>query len=249
MDWLNLHTSVLHSEEFVGAEPVDRATWLCLLRHCAGQENGGVIRAARAWGDRRWQQVCSVTLREVGRETSLWTWVADDLHVSFYPLDKEEEVRGKRSAGRIGGLARTQAKTQAAQANGAKHQPKQEPKQEPKQNPSGNPTEGKGRERKGSGREADPPPPIPFNGETTRIDTVALLAEFGLGASPKQAAEWRGGLNQIARCRSLPEARAFLRWALSVCRAQSVEVSYWRHVKVLAEEWHRFKRAEIWETA
>jgi hypothetical protein len=101
MEWLNLHTSSLDSEAFVGADPVDRATWLCLLRYCAGQENGGRIDHCEGWSDRKWQQTVRVTLKEVLRECGLWKWSEGGLQVTFYPTRKEEEVKRKR----LGGLA------------------------------------------------------------------------------------------------------------------------------------------------
>lgn len=100
MEWLNLHVSVLDCPEFLGAEPVDRATWLCLLRYCAGQENGGRIVNAASWGDRRWQQLCRVTAKEVRRTCDLWAWDGADLLVVRYPSDKEAEVRAKRQGGK-----------------------------------------------------------------------------------------------------------------------------------------------------
>jgi hypothetical protein len=100
MEYLNLHVSVLDRPELVGAEPIDRATWLYLLRYCAGQENGGRILGCASWGDRRWQQIARVTLREVKRRTELWRWEGEDLVVHFYPSEQEAAVRAKRQAGR-----------------------------------------------------------------------------------------------------------------------------------------------------
>ena len=51
MNWINIQTTILDSEEFVGSDPVARATWLCLFRYCAGQENGGVPDELHAWVD------------------------------------------------------------------------------------------------------------------------------------------------------------------------------------------------------
>lgn len=96
MEWLNLHSSVLDSEQFIGAEPLDRATWLCLLRYCAGQENGGVIRDCEQWGDRKWQQLARVLLSEVERESTLWEWDGPDLRVWFYPVEAETKVKRLR---------------------------------------------------------------------------------------------------------------------------------------------------------
>jgi hypothetical protein len=103
MDWLNIHTSVLDSPEFIRCDPTRRATWLMLLRFCAGQENGGRIAGAASWGDTTWQQMARVRLREVRAESSMWTWDGDDLVVSFYPVDKESEVRAKRDMARTNG--------------------------------------------------------------------------------------------------------------------------------------------------
>lgn len=111
MEWLNLHTSTLDSPQFVGAEPAERATWLCLLRYCVGQENGGRIALCRGWNDRRWQQLCRVMKREVIGPSDLWEWDGDDLVVWAYPVNKEEEVKRNRSNGAKGGRPAGSAKT------------------------------------------------------------------------------------------------------------------------------------------
>lgn len=106
MEYINIHRSVLDGAEFVGAEPLDRATWLMLLSYCCGQENGGVIEACRTWADRRWQQLAKVTAVEVQRVSDLWKWAGDDLVVNFYPEQAEKETRAKRRGGIIGNKRR-----------------------------------------------------------------------------------------------------------------------------------------------
>lgn len=150
MNWLNIETTTLDSEEFVGSEPTVRATWLCLLRYCVGQENGGRILNCKAWADRKWQQLARVTQAEVSVESTLWKWDGDTLEVWAYPVDKEGEVKAKREAGRLGGQSRSEAKLKAVRANGAKHN-QSTSKAEPKQNLSGDQTERKGKERKEKG--------------------------------------------------------------------------------------------------
>jgi hypothetical protein len=150
MNWLNIETTTLDSEEFVGSEPTARATWLCLLRYCVGQENGGRIADCKGWADRKWQQLARVTQAEVSIESALWKWDGDTLEIWAYPVDKESEVKAKREAGRLGGLSRSEAKLKAVRANGAKHN-QSTSKPEPKQNQSGDQTERKGKERKGIG--------------------------------------------------------------------------------------------------
>jgi len=108
MEWFNIHTSTLDSEEFLCSEPVDQATWLKLQRYCIGQENGGVIRGAKSWSDRQWQHLVRATLKEVLRECKLWEWVGDDVKVKFYPSEKELEIKAKRDAAKS-----THAKRQA----------------------------------------------------------------------------------------------------------------------------------------
>lgn len=113
MRWLNIEIATLRSPSFVGAEPVERATWLSLLAYCADQENGGVIKRCRDWKDRQWQQTCGITLLEAQLEAELWTWSGDDLRVAYYPKTKEEEIKAKRQAGASGGRASGQARREA----------------------------------------------------------------------------------------------------------------------------------------
>lgn len=96
MEYLNIHTSTLDSPEFVGADQIERGTWLCLQRYCIGQENSGVIPDCGKWKDRQWQQLCRVTLREVRREARLFRWEGMNLRVFYYPLEAEEKVIRKR---------------------------------------------------------------------------------------------------------------------------------------------------------
>lgn len=143
MLWWKQPTTVAHAPEFIGAHPVQRATWFCLLCHCVEQDNGGRIIDAKVWGERRWPQTCGVTLVEVQDACDLWSWDGDDLVVMFYPREDAATYRAKVKAGRAGGKVKSQAKAAAAKQNGAKHQPQSEaqPKQDTKHNPSKNPTD------------------------------------------------------------------------------------------------------------
>lgn len=128
MDWLNLHTSILDSENVVGSDPVDRGSWLMLLRYCIGQENGGLIADCAAWKDRKWQQLARVTLAEVKRESDLWQWAGVDLVVWGYPLDKETQVKAKREIAKTNGGRGGRPKTNPAETHvgsdvGSKKQP------------------------------------------------------------------------------------------------------------------------------
>lgn len=129
----------ISSAAFRGAEPVDRATWLCLLTWCYEHENGGRIVGARAWGDRRWQQTVAVMLSEVQRDApGLWAWDGDDLVVGFYDHAYAEQVRVDSRQGAAGGRATSPAKAEAARLNGAKGGIRTQ--REPNTEPNGNPT-------------------------------------------------------------------------------------------------------------
>lgn len=103
MNWLNLEVKTRTAPEFVGSEPVNRATWLCLMLHCAEHETGGIIRNAATWGTRRWMQTCGVTKDEVAMKTELWSFEGSSLRLWGYPTEKEAEVAAKREGGRKGG--------------------------------------------------------------------------------------------------------------------------------------------------
>lgn len=103
MNWLNIDIAVLRSTEFIGADPIARATWLCLMGYCADQENGGVIPDCESWGDRRWMQTCAVTRAEIDASHPLAFWDASALHVAFYPLHQEKKVTINRTNGLKGG--------------------------------------------------------------------------------------------------------------------------------------------------
>ena len=155
MNWLNLETKFIRAEEYVGCEPIARATWLNVIVYCAEQENGGRICNCEMWRDRQWQQTCGVTVEEINKASPLLHWNGDDLLVWNYPAEKEREVRDRREASARGGRAKTQAKTEAAKTNGAKaNEFHLGVETQGKHDPLGgaDPTEGKenGREGKGS---------------------------------------------------------------------------------------------------
>lgn len=105
MNWLNLNTSTKTAPAFVGCEPTQRATWLCLMLYCSEHENGGVIRDCAGWGTRRWMQTCGVTKDEVLSSCDLWSFDGGDLSVWGYPVEREREVAAKREGGRAGGIS------------------------------------------------------------------------------------------------------------------------------------------------
>jgi hypothetical protein len=142
MNWLNLQTSVIRSPEYVGCDPVQRATWLNLMIYCAEQENGGVIPDCASWKDRRWQQTCGVTKPEVDDQCDLWSFDGENLTIWAYPAEKQEEIQKMRESGARGGKKRAE--------NAAKSKEKQDSSSPPSTLPSSPPsTERKGKEEKG----------------------------------------------------------------------------------------------------
>jgi hypothetical protein len=139
MNWLNLQTSVIRSPEYVGCDPVQRATWLNLMIYCAEQENGGVIPDCASWKDRRWQQTCGVTKPEVDDQCDLWSFDGENLTIWAYPAEKQEEIQKMRESGARGGKKRAE--------NAAKSKEKQDSSSPPSTLPSSPPsTERKGKE-------------------------------------------------------------------------------------------------------
>lgn len=104
MKYLGILTSARTAPEFVGAEPVQRATWLCLMLFCAEHETGGVVEGCKQWCDRRWMQTCGVTKAEVMVESTLFHFLGNDLTVWGYQVDYEAGILARREAGRKGGL-------------------------------------------------------------------------------------------------------------------------------------------------
>jgi hypothetical protein len=103
MNWLNISIQTLDSENFLGSDPTERGTWLCLLRYCIGQENGGTIFGCNQWSDRKWQQLVRITKKEAARSCELWSWDGNSLIVWGYPRDKETEVKEKRERAKTNG--------------------------------------------------------------------------------------------------------------------------------------------------
>lgn len=97
MQWLNLDLNDLGNEAFGYAETADVGTWLRLMRYCCLQENGGRIRAARLWDDRKWMLICCLTKAEVDRKCSLWSWSKDTLIVRFFPHSSLAKVKRLRA--------------------------------------------------------------------------------------------------------------------------------------------------------
>lgn len=95
MEYINIPLYVIRSNEYIGADPTQRATWLSLIAWSCDQENMGRIAGARSWGDRRWMQSCGVMASEVAESCGLFRWDGDDLVISFYPADAQREIERK----------------------------------------------------------------------------------------------------------------------------------------------------------
>ena len=120
---------------WVKSDATQRGAWLSMLGYCTERETNGIIVGARLWTDRQWIHSTGLMAAEVG-DSSLWRWVADDLHLELYPHEMQSMVVARREGGRKGGQAKTEAKANASQING---KPKLNPsltQAEPKLNPS-----------------------------------------------------------------------------------------------------------------
>lgn len=100
---MNIPTALFSSPEFIGAEPIQRATWIALLAWCCTQENGGIIEGCRSWGMRRWMQTCGVMDKEVMNGGELYHFDGDNLVVFGYPGGVQELLERKRVIARENG--------------------------------------------------------------------------------------------------------------------------------------------------
>ena len=103
MEFINIPTALFSSPEYIGAEPIQRATWISLLAWCCEQENGGIIEGCRSWGMRRWMQTCGVTDQEINEENELYHFDGDNLIVFGYPHEIQETLKTKRKTARENG--------------------------------------------------------------------------------------------------------------------------------------------------
>jgi hypothetical protein len=156
MNWVNLEIAIIRRPEYVGCEPVQRATWFNVLVYCCEQENGGRIAGAAGWKDRRWEQTCGVTAGEVSAAAPLLTIEGGDVLVWQYPAAKQRLVQQRREAGERGGRARGFSKARLDNQNASKQKADAEAKR--KQNASNktqaNAREGNGKEGNGKEEEA-----------------------------------------------------------------------------------------------
>lgn len=175
----------LTSAAFRGAEPVDRATWLCLLAWCYEHENGGRIVGARQWGDRRWQQTVAVTLAEAQRETEgLWEWDGDDLIVPLYDAAYVEQVRADSRQGTAGGRATSEAKAEAARANARKRWHKDDANTDANEMPTPMPTPMPTQKVVGSANDANDAKPVCLSVSQSVSDVMTRAPETATSRPP-----------------------------------------------------------------
>lgn len=67
IQFLQIPIEAITSEAYLGAEPVDRATWLNLLAYSFRNLSGGRIEGAAAWKNRKCEQILAVTREEIDR--------------------------------------------------------------------------------------------------------------------------------------------------------------------------------------
>lgn len=226
MNWVNLNIATLRSPEFIGSEPVSRATWLSILAYCCSQENGGRIAKCSEWKDRQWQQICGVTHQEVHSAEPLLVWDGDDLLVWSYPLDKEAEIRVKREAGRRGGQSKSQAKVEAVRANGAKRN-QSTGKADPKLEQSFDLTE---REREGERKQKEKMEGAEVSAPAvTDTEWLATLSTNPAYKTINVAAEFAKMTSWCSVNNRQPTRRRFVNW-LNRCdkpmQAQSVQAEF-----------------------
>jgi hypothetical protein len=117
MEWFKMYPAKFRAREFIGSDPVERATWLAVMCYCVEQENSGRLVGAALWKDRQWQQTCGVTLREVSKSTKLIKIEGDDVIIWEYPIETQDEIKSRRKASVIANGARWGKKSESVTDN------------------------------------------------------------------------------------------------------------------------------------
>ena len=125
MNWININTAQSRDPRYMDSTWLERGAWLSMVAYCTERETAGVIVGARLWSDRQWLIALGGLLTDISRESGLWSWSGDDLHLELYPHDMQATVIARREAGRKGGQATSEAKTEAVRANGNVEKAKQ----------------------------------------------------------------------------------------------------------------------------
>ncbi len=115
MRYINVTVGTVRSPEVIGCEPVVRATWLMVFAYCVEQENGGRLVGAVEWGDRRWQQTCSVTKAEAMNAEPLLAVDGEDVVVWGYPVEAEQQSARNRQQSREAGKKSGEARRKRAE--------------------------------------------------------------------------------------------------------------------------------------
>lgn len=219
MQYLNFPLSLLLSQEVRCAPDAERSTWINLLVYCAGQENGGIIRAAAGWTDRQWMLGAGVEKAVVQCPSPLWEWDGADLRVHGYPVEQEAASRIARETGKKGASMRwskQSADTPNTIPNGDTNAPPNAPpirdtNPAPDADPNGETNakrkEKKGKEREGKGTEDLPSLSVPNEIEESYCehmdDGVSRPWAQGFPRSEAQA---------VARCGTAPIPPGFAAW-------------------------------------
>lgn len=191
MQWLNLEMSVLDNEAFACAQTADVGTWLRLMRYCCVQENGGRIRDAKNFDERKLMFLFRLTKSEINQKSELWEWQGNNLRVNYFPSAKLKEILLKRSSA-----------ARASKIRWGNRDPKSNPTTDNKsdsstvstskpathsETESGREGKGKGKERKGRRREGPAAASPDGDGQNPRSLAVCISFFASLGASQGMA--------------------------------------------------------------
>lgn len=115
MEWLNASVTFLNSAAMRRSKMEQRGVWLTLMSYCIQQENSGRIEKASDWADWDWVAVCGVRKKDCEGDSLLWHWEDGGTLIVFgYPVEKQEEVKARRDAGRRGGQERARRASSTA---------------------------------------------------------------------------------------------------------------------------------------
>ena len=240
MNWINIHTETLRGEEFIGAEPLERATWLNLLGWCCAQENDGIIRDCKSWGNRKWQQLCGITKDEVDLSSDLYRFEGSNLVITFYPIEQQAAVKAKREAGKKGGRPRKTQIVGHIQNKGEK--PHGYDMDNHKDKDTLNVKERKGKESKGKVivKKTPQPPRGEWEPDTFQTTINACYKR-------RQSTKWADA--EIRAYKKIDQHPEDLALMVRYCNPETGSKFRRRDIKTLLNNWQgELDRARVWET-
>lgn len=268
MEYSKVQHSFARTATFKGSDPASKGVWLSLHVYCGDQENGGVVRACKAWSDRQWYAAIDASRAELEAAIAqgMARWEDDDLHLNSYDTVGEAAYQVARE------LNREKANTRWAKHRGDQPSAPVSRGTVPSAVPPAPSSDAGGMPAAVPGA-VPPAMPIPVHSipghsrpHTPTADAVVpgvcvggaeripskeentaalerLLVKLTCATGPGATPRWAGVAMQ-AKVRNQAEALECIEWLIKHTRAKGVPVQYASDVLPFLEAWGYHKEDE-----